>query len=497
MAISINQQVNILYKKLIYGVAATDCTASKSPSNESINSPLLIRGDLVWAQAAEVPAVAPATSSSIVRVYNDANSTSVKATVDPTATLNRSWITGVKNWIPPQFGSSYAVKVYAASTSTSTPQTSGTLLPTDGSGNSDSYEFDYQAGVLYFADTNIPTALSAGKAIFVAGYSYAGTLGISTSTGNLNVSNQLNASSTASSTSTKSGALVVTGGMGVGGCVNIGGTMTSYYAVITGNQNSTSTTTGALVVGGGIGVGLDIYSGGKITANTFYSQSTAASTSANTGALVVAGGVGIGGCVNVSGTLVVGSLDLSSTATSTSPTTGALVVPGGVGVGKCINVGGNVTVNNTLFVNSTATSTGTNTGAVIVQGGMGIGQDLHIGGMVQFYGAIINSTSTVINTTSPVIIDTYSMDQFRTVKYLAQIDEGTGPGASFASIEILLLVDNNSTVYASEFGTVTTNGELGDFAADTSGTNVRVWFTAYDSTYPKTVTLFRTAITII
>jgi len=499
MAISINQQVNILYKKLIYGVAATDCTASKSPSNESINSPLLIRGDLVWAQAAELPAVAPATSSSIVRVYNDANSTSVKATVDPTATLNRSWITGVKNWIPPQFGSSYAVKVYAASTSTSTPQTSGTLLPTDGSGNSDSYEFDYQAGVLYFADTNIPSALSAGKAIFVAGYSYNGTLGISTSTGNLNVSNQLNASSTASSTSTNSGALVVAGGMGVGGNVNIGGTMTSYYAVITGNQNSTSTTTGALTVAGGIGVGLDIYSGGKITANTFYSQSTVSSTSSTTGALVVAGGVGIGGCVNVAGALSVSSLNLTSTATSTSTTTGALVVAGGVGIGECVNIGGNTTINGGLYVNSTATSTGTSTGAVIVQGGVSISGELYVDHTIQIHNAITNSTSVIINTTTPTIVDSFSTSLFRSAKYLIQVGEQNGAGANFEVIELLLLIDNQGTVYATEFGQVTTSGEMGDFAAETVGDIVNLYFTAYNNvnnvTLPLTFTLYRTALT--
>lgn len=496
MAISDTKKVDILYKKLIYGVTTTNCAANKSPSNESITSPLMIRGDLVWAQAAEIPAVAPATSSSIVMVYNDSIGTTVQSTMDPTSTLNRAWITGVKNWIPPQFGASYAIKVYAAATGNSTPQTSGTLLPTDGSGNSDSYEFDYQSGVLYFADTNIPSALSAGKSIFVAGYSYNGTLGISTSTANLNVGNQLTASSTASSTSTNSGALVVSGGMGVGGNVNIGGTMTSYYAVITGNQNSTSTTTGALVVGGGIGVGLDIYSGGLITANTFYAQSTQSSTSSNTGALVVAGGLGVGGNVNVSGTLVAGSLDLTSTATSTSTTTGALVVPGGVGIGKSVNIGGCTSISGTLMVNSTASSTSTTTGAVIVQGGVSISGELYVDHTIQIHNAIVNSTSIIINTTTPTLIDTFSTDVFRSAKYLVQVGEQTGSMANFEVIEILLLIDNQGTVYATEFGQVTTSGEMGDFAAETTGTSVNLYFSAYDNmNLPLQLTLYRTALT--
>jgi len=502
MAISINQQVDILYKKLIYGVTTTNCAANKSPSNEAINSPLLIRGDLVWAQAAELPAVAPVTSSSLVMVYNDASSTTVKATEDPTSTLNRAWITGVKNWIPPQFGASYAIKVYAASTSTTTPQTSGTLLPTDGSGNSDSYEFDYQAGVLYFADTNIPTALSAGKAIFIAGYSYAGTLGISTSTGNLNVSNQLNASSTASSTGTSSGALVVAGGMGVGGNVYVGGTMTSYYAVINGNQNSTSTTTGALTVAGGIGVGLDIYSGGKVSASNVFVYSTQTSASSTSGSLVVAGGVGIGGCVNIGGLITVKSLDITSTASSTSTTTGALIVPGGVGIGGSINaggcasIGGNTTINGGLYVNSTATSTGTSTGAVIVQGGVSISGELYVDHTIQIHNAITNSTSVIINTTTPTIVDSFSTSLFRSAKYLIQVGEQTGSGANFEVIELLLLIDNQGTVYATEFGQVTTNGEMGDFAAETTGTSVNLYFSAYNYVnLPLTFTLYRTALT--
>jgi hypothetical protein len=496
MAISINQQVDILYKKLIYGVTTTNCAANKSPSNESLGSPLLMRGDLVWAQAANIPSVAPASSSSVVTVYNDSFSNTIQATEDPTSTLNRAWITGVKNWIPPQFGSSYAVKVYAATTGASAPQTSGTMLPTDGSGNSDSYEFDYQAGVLYFADTNIPSALTSGKSIFVAGYSYSGTLGISTTTANLSVSNQLTASSTASSTGTSSGALVVSGGMGVGGCINVGGTLTSYYAVINGVQDSTSTTTGALVVGGGIGVGLNMHVGKGVTANSFNALSTQSSTSSSTGALVIAGGVGIGGCVNIAGVIGVGAIDITGTANSTSTTTGALVVPGGVGIGGNLNAGGNAVINGSLQVNSTASSTGTSTGAVIVQGGVSVSGQLYVDHTIQIHNAIVNSVSTIINTTASTIVDSFSTSLFRSAKYLMQVGEQTGSGANFEAIELLLLVDNQGTVYATEFGQVTTNGEMGDFAAETTGTTVNLYFTVYNTVnLPVTFTLYRTALT--
>jgi len=225
-------------------------------------------------------------------------------------------------------------------------------------------------------------------------------------------------------------------------------------------------------------------------------QSTASSTSSNTGALVVAGGVGIGGCVNVSGTLVVGALDLTSTATSTSTTTGALIVPGGVGIGKCVNIGGNTTVSGGLYVNSTASSTGTSTGALIVQGGVSISGELYVDHTIQIHNAITNSTSVIINTTTPTLVDSFSTALFRSAKYLIQVGEQNGAGANFEVIELLLLIDNQGTVYATEFGQVTTNGEMGDFAAETTGTNVNLYFTAYNNvTLPLAFTLYRTALT--
>ena len=54
MAITDSQKVDLLYKKIGFGVAKTDTSAFKSPSNEANTSPILTRGDTIW-QASILP----------------------------------------------------------------------------------------------------------------------------------------------------------------------------------------------------------------------------------------------------------------------------------------------------------------------------------------------------------------------------------------------------------------------------------------------------------
>ena len=69
MAVSDNQKVDFLWKKLAYGVTKTDTNDKKLAPNESLPSPLLLRGDNVWAEAGSIPATQPSSNSSIVTVY--------------------------------------------------------------------------------------------------------------------------------------------------------------------------------------------------------------------------------------------------------------------------------------------------------------------------------------------------------------------------------------------------------------------------------------------
>ena len=178
MSISDNQKLDFLWKKLGYGATKTDVNSVKTATNESIPSPLLLSGTGLWTDAYQIPTLIPSASSHIVEIYDDTGngSTTVETVEDTTATPNRTWKTGLTNWIPPQFGSTYAIKVYIAPTGTADPQTSGTRIFAAGSGNNDEFFFDYQSGVLNFIGTNLPSGID-GNEIFIVGARYIGKTG--------------------------------------------------------------------------------------------------------------------------------------------------------------------------------------------------------------------------------------------------------------------------------------------------------------------------------
>ena len=69
MAISDSQKLDYLWKKVGYGLTKTDTNANKKAPNESIASPLLLRGDKVWKNAGSIPSVMPGSTSGVVQVY--------------------------------------------------------------------------------------------------------------------------------------------------------------------------------------------------------------------------------------------------------------------------------------------------------------------------------------------------------------------------------------------------------------------------------------------
>ena len=176
MPISDSQKVDYLWKKLGYGKAKTDTNANKKAPNEAIDSPLLMRGDIIWAQADLIPSTIPNATTTHVRVYK--GTTAIETTEDNTATANRTWKTGETDWIPTQFGSTYLVKVYTAASGTANAPASGTQLFPTGSGNNDEWFFDYEAGVLHFIGTNLPSSVSGSNVIFIEGARYIGSKGI-------------------------------------------------------------------------------------------------------------------------------------------------------------------------------------------------------------------------------------------------------------------------------------------------------------------------------
>ena len=237
MAASFNesQKIDYLWKKVGYGVTKTAEPASKEAFNESIASPLLYRGDLIWTQSGDIPATPPASTTSLVQVYKDgvgSFSPAVQCTEDLTAPDNQTWKTNSTNWIPTQFGDNYLVQVYAAAANISNPQTAGTKLFGAGSGSDDTWFFDYQSGVLNFNGATIPTAIGTGTAntIYIVGYRYVGEFGVDTTfisngTSNVNIASS-NANVTISVNGTSNVAVFSNTGAYVSGAVSASGNIT-------------------------------------------------------------------------------------------------------------------------------------------------------------------------------------------------------------------------------------------------------------------------------
>jgi hypothetical protein len=173
-----SQQLDYLWKKIGYGVAKTAEPSALNAANEGTASPLLYRGDLVWAQSGDIPATPPASTTSIVQVYTD--TVAVQTTEIPSAPDNQSWTTNLTNWIPTQFGPNYLVRVYAGPPGAANIRATGTQLNQSGSGVDDTWFFDYQAGIVNFNGANIPTAIgtSTANTIYVMGYTYVGVFGV-------------------------------------------------------------------------------------------------------------------------------------------------------------------------------------------------------------------------------------------------------------------------------------------------------------------------------
>ena len=286
MAIADTQKIDYLWKKLGYGVAKTDTATNKQAYEEAIASPLLLRGDKLWAQSGNIPATLPTATSSLVVLYKDGTGSwtkTVQCTEDTTASDNKTWKTNLTDWVPVEFGSTYQVQVYIDAVGAANPQTTGTKIFAAGSGNNDEWYFDYQAGVLHFIGANIPTAITGGvtgKTIYVSGARYSGAFGVSGSIdsatatlGNLNITDR-----TISSTDTNgniildpngTGSLLfianttITGNLSVSSNSTLGNVATANYFTgvlttaaqpnITSVGNLTSlTTTGDLTVGGNL-----------------------------------------------------------------------------------------------------------------------------------------------------------------------------------------------------------------------------------------------------
>lgn len=178
MAISTAQYIDLLFKKL-QGVAKTATATQKSASNESIASPALLRGDIIWTQADQIPGTAQVVAN-VTQGY--LTTSRIECTADNTVPtiggIYPTWLTNLQYWIPQEFGSTWPVKVYVDTAGAANPTVTGTQIFAPGISGVGEFFFDTQAGVLNFIGETIPSTLTAGKSIFITGYRYVGQLGV-------------------------------------------------------------------------------------------------------------------------------------------------------------------------------------------------------------------------------------------------------------------------------------------------------------------------------
>ena len=238
MAISDSQKVDLLWKKVGFSKAKSDTNDAKKAPNEAIVSDFIIKTSQIWAQSGSVPGVIPTANSSIVNVYADSISGALETTEDTTASDQRTWKTNVTNWIPPSFGATYQLKVYAAPASTANVQSNGEQLFETGSGNDDQWYFDYQSGVLHFIGNNLPSSIgtSSGNVIYVSGAKYVGSFGIGEAIGASQTFRKSNLAAVYADTDINEGDIIEVGDAGDG-----------EYAVYIARQNN-PTSTGQLTL---------------------------------------------------------------------------------------------------------------------------------------------------------------------------------------------------------------------------------------------------------
>src|SRR3974390_1100502 len=148
MTIPDTNKLDFLWKKITYGKTKTDTPANKSGNNEEIARPLPAYASLIWAftDSVSIPDPPPVSNTTYIQLYLGASRIACSAdATSGTPSARPTWLTNLKDWIPPTFGVGYAVKVYVGD-----PQTTGIQIFPDATGFE--WVFDYQAGVLTFPD---------------------------------------------------------------------------------------------------------------------------------------------------------------------------------------------------------------------------------------------------------------------------------------------------------------------------------------------------------
>ena len=204
---------------------------------------------------------------------------------------------------------------------------------------------------------------------------------------------------------------------------------------------------------------------------------------------------------------------VNANTTATNATSGALVVSGGAGISDDLWVGDELHVAGVVDLTNTtqAQGTGTDTGAVKISGGLLVKKNIVAGGLViggDYMGGVTPTnpagqtveafkgsnnmqagfTSAVISGSSEQNLDVFNANLYTTAKYIVQVKDGSDVHSSE-----ILLIHNGTNAYLTEYGIITSNGELGTFGADLSGGNVTLKFVPTSATAMR-INVIRTSI---
>ena len=280
MAVTDQQKLDFLLKKIGYTKTKTGSVVGtgaisgtpKQPFAEAIPSPLVVPNSSLWNEAASIPATAPGSDTTQVKVYLAASS-GLRMTADSTSSGQRAYIAyttynntssaRLTNWIDTQFGASYLIKVYKGD-----PNSGGVALSAAGSGSNDGWFFDYSAGVLNFNDTSVPSGVTDTN-IYIVGYRYVGqtgapTSGISTfSYLDLTVERNLDVG-VQGGISTFRNNIDLNADLDVDGHTNLDNVSISGVTTFSNSTESNSSTTGSVKLAGGLAVVKNIYTSGGV-----------------------------------------------------------------------------------------------------------------------------------------------------------------------------------------------------------------------------------------
>ena len=399
MSIPISQQVDLLYKQA-FGVTKTDTAANKSPSNEAIASPLLIRGDTQWTQSDQIPGTAAAVAN-LVQAYTGSSAVECVAdnTTTPVGGVYPTWKTNLTYWIPQEFGSTYAVKVYVDDTGVADPTSTGTQIFAAGSGGTGEFYYNYQSGVLNFIGETIPAALTSSKVLYVVAYRYIGLTGVTnlpdgTQIGNLEITDQ-----TVTGQDTNANIILTPNGTGQ---VVTSGNITASYFYGNGSQLTGIDTSGVANGTSNVSIpaadgNIQLNVGGSLIANIDSTGIVATGVGTFTGN-VSGSNLTSAGVVEVTGNVIGGNLTTVGLVSATGNVAGGNITTAGVVEATGNVIGGNITTVGVVAATGNVSGGNLTTAGAVEATGNGTFGNVAGGNLVSasfFTGTLIDGTSNI------------------------------------------------------------------------------------------------------